>query len=266
MKNKNKFIRFGAGIASLCMVSAALASCGMIGNGNDTVSGIPGKDSGVPSDSRVTPPEISSTEDITTPVTEPSATTVPDVTTEEPKPQHKVEQIDGIWYVDGILIANKTYPLPRDYAPGGLLDTAEIAFKEMQNAAAKDGIKLTIVSGYRSYTRQETLYNKYVAKDGKAEADRYSARPGYSEHQSGLAMDLNSVDDSFAYTKEAKWIAENCARFGFIIRYPKGKEAITGYIYEPWHVRFLGVELAEAITASGLTFEEYFGITSFYKD
>ncbi len=103
-------------------------------------------------------------------------------------------------------------------------------------------------------------------KDGKAEADRYSARPGYSEHQSGLAMDLNSVDDSFAYTKEAKWIAENCSKYGFIIRYPKGKEPITGYIYEPWHVRYLGTELAEKVTTSGLTLEEYFGITSFYKD
>ncbi|MDY5860068.1 MAG: M15 family metallopeptidase, partial [Eubacteriales bacterium] len=143
---------------------------------------------------------------------------------------------------------------------------ADIAFKEMQSAAAKDGITLTIVSGFRSYTRQQTLYNNYVARDGKEAADRYSARPGYSEHQSGLAMDLNSVDDSFAYTKEAKWIAENCARFGFIVRYPEGKEAITGYIYEPWHVRYLGVDLAESITASGLTFEEYFGITSVYAD
>lgn len=269
MKNKNRFIRLGAGLASLCMMSAALSSCGIFGNGDGTVSGVPGRDSGSPSDSGVNPPAISTAE---TPASSAASTsaetpvTTPEVTTEVPTPQHKVEQIDGIWYVDGVLIANKTYPLPRDYAPGGLLDQAEIAFQEMQNAAARDGIRLTIVSGYRSYTRQEALYNKYVAKDGKAEADRYSARPGYSEHQSGLAMDLNSVDDSFAYTKEAKWIAENCSKYGFIIRYPKGKESITGYIYEPWHVRYLGVELAEAITASGLTFEEYFGITSFYKD
>lgn len=135
---------------------------------------------------------------------------------------------------------------------------------EMKNAAARDGITLTIVSGYRSYARQEKLYNNYVAKDGRDEADRYSARPGHSEHQSGLAMDLNSVEDSFANTKEAKWIAENCAKYGFIIRYPKDKEEQTGYIYEPWHVRYLGVDLAEEITASGLCFEEYFGITSEY--
>lgn len=266
MNNKNKFIRLGAGIASLCLVGVALTSCGIFGNGDGTLSGTPGRDSGATNDSGIAPPAVTTTADTSAvPSTDKPGTTA-EVTTEAPAPEHKLEQIDGIWYVDGVLIANKTYPLPRDYAPGGLLDVAEIAFKEMQNAAAKDGIKLTIVSGYRSYTRQENLYNKYVAKDGKAEADRYSARPGYSEHQSGLAMDLNSVEDSFAYTKEAQWIAQNCARFGFIIRYPKGKESITGYIYEPWHVRFLGVELAEAITASGLTFEEYFGITSEYKD
>ena len=187
MKNKNRFIRLGAGLASLCMISAALSSCGIFGNGNSTVSGVPGRDSGSPSDSGVNPPAISTAEPPASSAASTSAetpVTTPEVTTEVPTPQHKVEQIDGIWYVDGVLIANKTYPLPRDYAPGGLLDQAEIAFQEMQNAAARDGIRLTIVSGYRSYTRQEALYNKYVAKDGKAEADRYSARPGYSEHQS----------------------------------------------------------------------------------
>ena len=257
-----------AGVLSLCLVSAALASCNNI-TGPGDISSLPGTDSHTPPDSGVIQPDITGADSTTAP-----ETTLPDITTDTelppettaPAPEHIIEQKDGIWYVDGILIANKSYPLPADYNPGKILIEADIAFKEMQSAAAKDGITLTIVSGFRSYTRQQTLYNNYVARDGKEAADRYSARPGYSEHQSGLAMDLNSVDDSFAYTKEAKWIAENCARFGFIVRYPEGKEAITGYIYEPWHVRYLGVDLAESITASGLTFEEYFCITSVYAD
>lgn len=262
-----------AGVLSLCLVSAALASCNNI-TGPGDISSLPGTDSLTPSDSGVLPPDISTSDTSDISDTDTPETTLPDITTDTefppettaPAPEHVIEQKDGIWYVDGVLIANKSYPLPADYNPGKILIEAEIAFKEMQSAAAKDGITLTIVSGFRSYTRQQTLYNNYVARDGKEAADRYSARPGYSEHQSGLAMDLNSVDDSFAYTKEAKWIAENCARFGFIVRYPEGKEAITGYIYEPWHVRYLGVDLAESITASGLTFEEYFGITSVYAD
>lgn len=252
---KNKFTKQAAAALSLCMLGMALASCGR------TVNDVPVTDKPATPDSGITPP---STTDIA-PVTTPTVTTKAEVTT-EPVPAHKIEQKDGIWYVDGVLIANKSYPLPEDYNPGKLLPEAEEAFKKMQSDAARDGIKLTIVSGFRSYNRQKNLYNSYVNKDGKAEADRYSARPGYSEHQSGLAMDLNSVDDSFAYTKEAKWIAENCSKYGFIIRYPKGKEPITGYIYEPWHVRYLGTELAEKVTTSGLTLEEYFGITSFYKD
>lgn len=250
---------------SLCLVASALSSCNNItGPGDSTL--LPGIDSKTPSDSGVLPPDISAATGSTGSTNSDATSAETFEETAAPPPLHKVEKIDGIWYVDGVLIANKTYPLPADYNPGKILTEASIAFAEMQNAAANDGIKLKIVSGFRSYERQETLYNDYVAKDGKAEADRYSARPGHSEHQTGLAMDLNSVDDSFAYTKEAKWIAENCARFGFIIRYPQGKEHITGYIYEPWHVRYLGVELAESITASGLTLEEYFGITSAYAD
>lgn len=247
---------------ALLLLCSATAGCSQNGPGDN--SDIPLTDApNIPSSSVISPgiTDPSTTDGTSTTTT---TNTSEAETTAEPTATHTLEQIDGIWYVDGVLVANKSYPLPADYAPGGLLDAAEIAFMEMKNAAARDGITLTIVSGYRSYARQEKLYNNYVAKDGQAEADRYSARPGHSEHQSGLAMDLNSVDDSFANTKEAKWIAENCAKYGFIIRYPKDKEDITGYIYEPWHVRYLGVDLAEAITTSGLCFEEYFGITSEY--
>lgn len=170
-----------------------------------------------------------------------------------------------ITYIDGILIVNKTYALPSDYAPG-FSDTVKSAFEEMQMAALDEGFNLYIASGYRSYDYQDQLYNRYVANSGKDEADRFSARAGHSEHQTGLALDLNSIDDSFKDTAEGKWVAENCYKYGFIIRYPEGKESITGYKYEPWHLRYLGKETAAAVFESGLTLEEYLGITSAYAE
>ncbi len=182
----------------------------------------------------------------------------------------KVEVIhtpaDRITYIDGLLIANKTYALPSDYDPG-VDPEAKAALDKMIAAAKLDGLRLWNQSGYRTYDYQKYLYDKYVAKDGKEKADTYSARPGHSEHQSGLAFDINQVTDSFAGTPEAIWLAEHCHEFGFIIRYPKGKEHITGYKYEPWHIRYVGdPELAKAITDSGLCLEEYLGITSAYRD
>ena len=135
----------------------------------------------------------------------------------------------------------------------------------MRNAAREDGINLFVKSGYRSYIDQKIIYNGYVARDGKEGADRYSARPGHSEHQTGLAFDINSTYDSFADTPEAKWLAENSYKYGFIIRYPKDKEHITGYKYEPWHVRYLGVDKAKEVFDSGLCLEEFLGITSVYS-
>ena len=181
-------------------------------------------------------------------------------------PAHRIETIDGITYVDGILIANKTYSLPRDYAPGGLTSECQDALDELCAAAFAEGIYLWPISTYRSYDYQEGLYNRYVERDGKAEADRYSARPGHSEHQTGLAVDLNSLEYAFADTPEGKWLAAHCHEYGFILRYPQDKEEITGYRYEPWHVRYLGKEAAAAVAASGLCLEEYLGITSAYAD
>lgn len=180
--------------------------------------------------------------------------------------ESEIKNIDGLTYVNGILIVNKTYSLPKDYDPGSLSLDAKNAFDEMQNAAKNDNIKLWIASGYRSYSLQTNLYNSYVLKDGKAKADTYSARPGHSEHQTGLAMDLNIIDSSFEGTPEAIWIEKNCYKYGFIIRYPKGKEDITGYKYEPWHVRYLGKELAEKVYNTGKTLEEYLNITSKYSE
>ena len=166
-------------------------------------------------------------------------------------------------YIDGILIANKTYPLPQSYAPGWDAEASD-ALHVMFAAAKNDGLSLFVKSGYRSYIDQKIIYNGYVARDGQAAADTYSARPGHSEHQTGLAFDINSTADSFAGTPEAKWLAENSYKYGFIVRYPKGKEHITGYKYEPWHVRYLGVEKSTAVFESGLCLEEYLGITSVY--
>ena len=176
----------------------------------------------------------------------------------------RVEVIDGLTYVDGVLIVNKSYGLPEEYAPGGLMPEAESAFYEMAQAAAEDNIWLYIVSGYRSYWYQSELYWGYRSWRG-LETESFSARAGFSEHQSGFAMDINDASRNFVGTPEAQWIEEHCVDYGFIIRYPEGKESITGFVYEPWHVRYLGKEKAREIADSGLTLEEYYGLTSVYE-
>lgn len=169
-------------------------------------------------------------------------------------------------FIDGILIASKKYPLPKDFAPGENVE-ARAAFDMMAQDAKKQGIELVAFSTYRSFEYQQTLYNKYVEQDGKDEADRYSARPGYSEHQTGLAFDIGEkgkenlwLTEEFGESEAGKWLSENAHKYGFILRYPKGKEDITGYMYESWHYRYLGIELATRVKESGLTLEEYLGI------
>ncbi|MCQ2484551.1 MAG: M15 family metallopeptidase [Clostridia bacterium] len=186
-------------------------------------------------------------------------------TTKSTTKKTTTQKVKNATYIKGILVVNKTYALPEDYAPG-VNPEAKGAFDKMAADAAKEGLDLHIRSGYRSYSYQKNLYNNYVAQDGKAAADRYSARPGHSEHQTGLAFDVNSLSQSFENTAEGKWMAKNCWKYGFIIRYPKGKESITGYMYEPWHIRYLGKENAKAVHDSGLTLEEYLGIDSKYKN
>ena len=177
----------------------------------------------------------------------------------------KGEVKNGVVYIDGYLIANKTYPLPKSYGDG-ITSAAQSAFNKMKEGAKKDGITLSIASGYRSYSYQNKIYNNYCARDGKKEADTYSARPGHSEHQSGLAMDLNKVGNAFNGTKEAKWLAKNCYKYGFILRYPQGKTNETGYVYESWHFRYVGEDLAKKLYNGGdwITMEDYFGFTSEY--
>lgn len=176
----------------------------------------------------------------------------------------KVKANPECTYIDGILVVNKTYALPSDYAPGWETE-ASPRVAEMIAAAKKEGLNLWVKSGYRSYYDQQYIYNNYVVRDGQEEADTYSARPGHSEHQTGLAYDMNTNDQGFGETPEGIWLAENCHKFGFIIRYPKEKEHITGYIYEPWHIRYLGVEKATEVYESGLCLEEFLNITSQYS-
>lgn len=173
--------------------------------------------------------------------------------------------VDGLTYIDGILIVNKTYSLPSTYGTG-LTTTTQNAFNEMRAAATLEGFNIYLSSGFRSYNTQNKLYNNYVKRDGQAAADTYSARAGHSEHQSGLAFDVNQVNDTFNNTAEAKWLSDNCYKYGFILRYPKGKTNETGYKYESWHFRYVGTELATKLYNNGdwITLESYFGITSEY--
>ena len=172
---------------------------------------------------------------------------------------------NGVTYIEGYLVVNKTYTLPSSYG-NGLTNATIEAFNKMQAAAKVDGLNIYISSGFRSYSYQKTLYNNYVNRDGVTVADTYSARAGHSEHQSGLAFDVNTINDSFANTEEGKWLNDNCYKYGFILRYPNGKSDETGYQYEPWHFRYVGVELAEKLYNNGnwITVEDYFGITSRY--
>ncbi|GFN31553.1 M15 family metallopeptidase [Paenibacillus xylaniclasticus] len=179
------------------------------------------------------------------------------------------------------VLVNKTHGLPSGYEPDDLVypdvpfifseltdkrkmrREAADALKLLFDGAKKDGIELAGVSGYRSEARQKTLFNNYVERDGLEAASRYSARPGFSEHQTGLAMDVSGRDGRcaaeacFAETDEAKWLAKHAYEYGFIIRYPEDKEEITGYMYEAWHLRYVGTDAAAAIQSAGLTLEEY---------
>ena len=160
---------------------------------------------------------------------------------------------------DEIVIANKHYPLSKDYNPGEN-PTAKAELLKLIAAMQEAGFPISDhYSGFRSYETQTQLYQDYVNKDGKAEADRYSARPGYSEHQTGLAFDLIGTDgDLVTEEKAAQWLLDHAADYGFVVRYLKGKEKETGYMAEEWHLRYVGKE-AKDIAASGLSLEEYYG-------
>lgn len=192
------------------------------------------------------------------------------------KNQHPTDVDDSIW-----VIVNKKNPLNKNYQPTDLVDASKkilvinpketklrlSTFNELQkllNAASREKIKLQMISGFRSFELQNLIYQSNIAKDGQEQADVTSARPGFSEHQTGLAVDISAenrkcmLKPCFGNTKEAKWLAENAPNFGFIVRYPKNKTAITGYEYEPWHIRYVGKELAKELSRNNQTMEEFF--------
>ena len=170
-------------------------------------------------------------------------------------------------YINNILIVNKDFGIPNNFA-STLNDDLLEAFNKMKSDAKEEGIILNIRSGYRSYETQETLYNNYIAKDGFEKASRYSAKPGHSEHQTGLAIDITtedtvtSIGDWFNDTKQAEWLYNNAYKYGFILRYPKGKEHITGYKYESWHYRYIGTEHSKNFAMNDLTLEEYLKVVN----
>ena len=183
------------------------------------------------------------------------------------------------------VLVNRKYLLPATYIPKNLVipnvdfnfsyvndkrkmrKVAANALEKLFAAAEKDGVKLYGISGYRSYARQKQIYDRNVAIRGKAATDAVSAMPGSSEHQTGLTIDVSAksvgyrLDQSFGDTKEGKWLAKHCHEYGFIIRYPYEKEKITGYSYEPWHIRYVGTSIAGYLYKNDLTLEEYYGVT-----
>ena len=194
------------------------------------------------------------------------------------KTKYSIDEPGSLWW-----IVNKNRALPKGYVPPDLIvpdvklrlantaeqmqfsKTAEPALISMFNAATKDGVSLIFGSGYRSESLQKQFYDSYVAKDGKEAADKYSAVPGTSEHQTGLAFDATSASGKchleicWAETPEGQWVKNNSYRYGFIVRYLDGKESVTTYQYEPWHLRYVGVELATELHKTGQTMEEFFG-------
>lgn len=159
-----------------------------------------------------------------------------------------------------VLIVNKKHPLSSSYAPGED-PQAQAAFYRLKADMQAKGFAISDqYSGYRSYEHQAGLYQSYVTQEGQAAADRYSARPGYSEHQTGLAYDfIDQAGNLLEEPQASQWLQENAHQYGFIVRYLPGKEDITGYMAESWHIRYIGPE-ATAIYQSGLTLEEYFGV------
>ncbi len=177
----------------------------------------------------------------------------------------EVGVLDETYVPENLVVPDVAFSTPVDERKHMVKEAAD-ALEQLFVHAKNDGITLHAQSGYRSYGTQQSLYNTYVRVNGEEAANTFSAKPGESEHQTGLAMDVtsDSVDNllvqEFGETVEGIWVREHAAEFGFIIRFGQGKEDITGYMYEPWHLRYVGVKHAKYITEHGLTLEEYLGV------
>lgn len=179
--------------------------------------------------------------------------------------------------LDELVLVNKYYALDEDYSPQNLVSIAPYgsvrlvkiaadAFIELCISAENEGYTIKGISGFRSYETQYNLYNRYLQKDPQWLVDTYSARAGHSEHQTGLAIDVSSDNSdilTFEISSSFKWMKTNAHRFGFILRYQKGKEDITGYKYEPWHYRYVGTEIASILYETGMTYDEYVALYLF---
>lgn len=180
----------------------------------------------------------------------------------------EVKEFNTLMLVNKYNYLAKDFEIPtlvkvEKYAKDGMyLDkTCMEAFIKMASDIEKEGYNLRAISTYRTYDYQSNLYNNYAKRDGINMADTYSARPGFSEHHTGLAIDVDNITKvytDFLDTKEFAWMQDNAYKYGFILRYPKDKENITGYIYEPWHYRYVGVDIAKYIHENNITFEEYY--------
>lgn len=187
---------------------------------------------------------------------------------------YSIDSPGSLW-----LIVNKKRSISSAYTPANLVSPPVAVEKSLQirnelteslsklfNEATQSGHSLMIASGYRSYSTQVTTYNYFVAQYGEAEASRFSAKPGTSEHQTGLAVDISRTDrahyleESFGSDPAGLWLKDNAYKYGFIVRYPQGKEAVTGYRYEPWHLRYVGPELSQELYSKNTTMEEFFNV------
>ncbi|WP_459385378.1 M15 family metallopeptidase [Arthrobacter humicola] len=274
----SRLLLAGTGLAALSACTPAQSF---------TPSGTPGPTPGTGSSTPTaavasTPPASSSSapvpESTTTATQAPSAAAHPP-SAAAPGPQHSLSDPTSPW-----VIVNKHRPLsPATFVPPDLArpavrlatsgeaalvnSTTAAAAERMFAAAAADGVIITLASGYRSFATQRATYGSYVNSRGQAEADTASARPGYSEHQTGWAFDIGDGSGADSFTPQFKdrpaaiWAKANAHRFGFVVRYPWMLHEITGYFYEPWHLRFIGKEAAADMRARGIgTLEEYFGL------
>ncbi|MFT4232777.1 MAG: D-alanyl-D-alanine carboxypeptidase family protein [Leucobacter sp.] len=256
-------LRAAAAILALCASLPALAACA------------PEARTSAPAAQDPAPGSTPDPEPTETPAETPAEPTTPAAPAFD-KTANSVDDPMSIW-----VVSNKLRPLdPLDFAPSDLSplegveneygqplrEPAARAVERLMAAAAADGQTLWVISAYRDYATQVALYDGYVARDGQEAADTYSARPGHSEHQTGLAVDFDDHGDCylaacFADTPAGAWLAVHAHEYGFILRYPEGKQDVTGFMPEPWHFRYVGTELAEEMRTSGVTtLEEFFGL------
>ncbi|WP_310500476.1 M15 family metallopeptidase [Paenibacillus qinlingensis] len=278
-------IKMNVSIAILLALTI-VAGCGSKNEGTSTISPSP-----TPATSVTTSPTASpsGTTPTTPATTSPAATATvkpssPPVTSPAPSTTPtKNGAVQVIAKPESItVLVNKQNSLPASYEPTDLVypniaftfsekidkrkmrQVAATAIEKLFAGAAKDGVPLAGVSAYRSYATQKSLFDSYVKKDGEEKAKTYSAVPGTSEHETGLAIDVAgsngkcAASDCFGGTKEAVWLEKHAAEYGYIIRYPQGKAAITGYQYEPWHLRYVGTDIAKEIQSKNVTMEEYY--------